>query len=75
MAALISAAGKGKELSSCPQTQQAPRTDRDIETVRAVGFDDGAIAEVVAQVALNVFTNYFNQTAGTILDFPKAPAV
>jgi hypothetical protein len=30
---------------------------------------------VVAQVALNILTNYFNQVAGTVLDFPKAPAL
>jgi uncharacterized peroxidase-related enzyme len=47
--------------------------DRDIGEVRAAGFDDGAIAEVVAQVALTIFTNYFNQVAGTDLDFPKVP--
>ena len=50
-------------------------TDRDIEDIRAAGFDDGAIAEVVAHVALNIFTNYFNQVAGTNLDFPKVPAL
>ena len=36
-------------------------TDGDIEDIRETGFDDGAIAEVVAHVALNIFTNYFNQ--------------
>jgi uncharacterized peroxidase-related enzyme len=46
-------------------------TDRDIEDIHAAGFDDGAIAEVVAQVALNVFTNYFNHVARTDIDFPK----
>jgi uncharacterized peroxidase-related enzyme len=50
-------------------------TDRDLAAIRAAGFDDGAIAEVVAQVALNIFANYFNQVAGTVLDFPKAPAL
>jgi uncharacterized peroxidase-related enzyme len=50
-------------------------TDRDLEAVRAAGFDDGAIAEVVAQVALNLFTNYFNHVAGTDIDFPRAPAL
>jgi len=50
-------------------------TDRDLEAVRAAGFDDGAIAEVVAQVALNIFTNYFNHVAGTDIDFPRAPAL
>jgi uncharacterized peroxidase-related enzyme len=47
----------------------------DLANVRAAGFDDGTIAEVVAQVVLSVFTNYFNQVAGTVLDFPKAPAL
>jgi uncharacterized peroxidase-related enzyme len=47
-------------------------SDWDIEEVRQAGFDDGAIAEVVAQVALNVFTNYFNNVAETDVDFPKA---
>jgi len=28
---------------------------------------------VVAHVALNILTNYFNQVAGTDIDFPKAP--
>jgi uncharacterized peroxidase-related enzyme len=49
-------------------------TDRDVNGIREAGFDDGAIAEVVANVALNIFTNYFNQVAGTEIDFPKAPA-
>lgn len=47
-------------------------TNDDLAEVRAAGFDDGAIAEVVAHVALNVFTNYFNNVAETDLDFPKA---
>jgi alkylhydroperoxidase family enzyme len=45
--------------------------DGDIDALHAAGFDDGAIAEVVAQVALNVFTNYFNHVARTDIDFPK----
>ena len=40
---------------------------------REAGLDDGAIAEVVAHVALDVFTNYFNNVARTDVDFPKAP--
>jgi uncharacterized peroxidase-related enzyme len=40
---------------------------------REAGLDDGAIAEVVAHVALDVFTNYFNNVAQTDVDFPKAP--
>jgi uncharacterized peroxidase-related enzyme len=46
--------------------------DADLDDVREAGFDDGTIAEVVANVALQVFTNYFNIVADTTLDFPKA---
>jgi uncharacterized peroxidase-related enzyme len=48
--------------------------DRDLDTVRAAGYTDGEIAEIVAQVALNVFTNYFNRTAQTEIDFPLITA-
>src|SRR5262249_40937797 len=47
--------------------------DGDVEKVRAAGFDDGVHAGGGAHVVLNIFTNYFNQVAGTDLDFPKAP--
>ena len=46
--------------------------DGDLNNVRQAGNDDGAIAEVVAHVALSVFTNYFNNVAETDIDFPKA---
>jgi uncharacterized peroxidase-related enzyme len=49
--------------------------DADIAAVRDAGYGDAEIAEVVAHVALNVFTNYFNNIAGTTIDFPKAPAL
>lgn len=48
-------------------------SDATLADVRAAGFDDGAVAEVVAHVALVVFTNYFNNVARTDLDFPRAP--
>jgi AhpD family alkylhydroperoxidase len=47
-------------------------SDDDLRQVREAGYTDGAIAEVVAHVALNVFTNYFNTVAGTDIDFPPA---
>lgn len=49
--------------------------DADIKTVRDAGYGDAEIAEVVAHVALNTFTNYFNNVAATTIDFPKAPAL
>jgi uncharacterized peroxidase-related enzyme len=47
----------------------------DVEALRAAGFDDGAIVEIVAHVALNTLTNYMNEVAGTPIDFPLAPGV
>ena len=46
-------------------------SDEDIATVRAAGFDDAEIAEIVANVVGNIFTNYFNHVAQTEIDFPK----
>lgn len=45
--------------------------DEDVAKVKNAGFGDGQIAEIVANVALNVFTNYFNEVAQTEIDFPK----
>lgn len=47
----------------------------DVSEVREAGLDDGAIAEVVGNVALNIFTNYFNHVAETDIDFPKAEEI
>ena len=46
-------------------------SDEDVARVKNAGFDDGAVAEIVANVALNIFTNYFNEVAKTEIDFPK----
>lgn len=42
-----------------------------VAAVRAAGFSDGEIAEIIANVAINVFTNYFNNAAAVDVDFPK----
>lgn len=41
-----------------------------IAAVRAAGFTDGQIVEIVALVAENVFTNFLNEVAATDIDFP-----
>lgn len=46
-------------------------TDADFAQVRAAGWNDAEIAEIIAHVALNVFTNYFNTVAQVEVDFPK----
>lgn len=48
-------------------------SDAGVQQVRRAGYTDGEIAEIVANVALNLFTNYFNHVAETEVDFPAAP--
>jgi len=50
-------------------------TDADVELLRGAEYTDGQIAEVVANVALHLFTNYFNHVAGTKTDFPAAASL
>lgn len=49
---------------------RAQVSDADVEALRAVGFDDGEIVELVAHVALNLFTNYINVALQVPVDFP-----
>lgn len=49
--------------------------DADVERLRQSGYTDGEVGEIVANVALNIFTNYFNLVAGTEVDFPAARAL
>lgn len=42
----------------------------DVQAVRAAGFDDEAIVEILAHVALNLFTNYVNVAFAVPVDFP-----
>jgi uncharacterized peroxidase-related enzyme len=42
----------------------------DVQALRAAGFDDAHIVEIVAHVALNLFTNYVNVALEVPVDFP-----
>lgn len=42
----------------------------DVAALRAAGFDDGEIVEIMAHVALNLFTNYVNVAFDVPVDFP-----
>lgn len=44
--------------------------DADLDAVKAAGFDDAQIIEIVLHVALNTLTNYVNEVAKTEIDFP-----
>ncbi len=46
-------------------------SDADVAAVRAAGFAEPEIVEIVLAVALNTFTNYVNEVAGTEIDFPR----
>lgn len=54
-------------------TERGQVTAEDVAGLREHGFTEGDIAEIVANTALNIFTNYFNHVAGTVVDFPAAP--
>ena len=43
----------------------------DLQAAREAGLDDQDLLEVVANVAVNILTNYTNLVAGTVVDFPK----
>ena len=45
-------------------------TDAELDTVRSAGYSDGEIIEIVANVVVNIFTNYLNNVAQTDVDFP-----
>jgi len=47
--------------------------DQDVNAIKNAGVSDAELAETVAHVALNVLTNYFNNTANTEIDFPAVP--
>jgi uncharacterized peroxidase-related enzyme len=44
--------------------------DADVAEVKAAGYDDAQIVEIVLHVALNTLTNYVNEVAKTEIDFP-----
>jgi uncharacterized peroxidase-related enzyme len=47
--------------------------DADVQALRAAGFDDEHIVEILAHVALNLFTNYVNVAFAVPIDFPAVP--
>lgn len=49
-------------------------TDEDVQDAKNANISEAEICEIVAHVALNIFTNYFNNTANTFIDFPEVHA-
>lgn len=46
-------------------------SDADLQTFKEAGYTDAHAVEVVANYALNIFTNYFNHLNQTAVDFPS----
>jgi uncharacterized peroxidase-related enzyme len=49
--------------------------DADIDALKNAGYDEAGIAEIIAHVGLNIFTNYFNNAAKVVVDFPVVTLV
>lgn len=47
--------------------------DEDVARLRHTGMTDGEILEVVANVSMNLLTNYVTHVAATEVDFPPVP--
>jgi len=46
----------------------------DIDAVKGAGYSNAEIVEIIAHVALNVFTNTINEALSTEIDFPRVTA-
>lgn len=55
-------------------TERGWVNDEDVALIRAAGASDGEIAEIVATVSFNIFTNYFDHVAKPEVDFPEVEA-
>ncbi len=51
--------------------QRAQVGAADVDALRKAGFNDEQIVEILAHVALNLFTNYVNVAFDIPVDFPK----
>ncbi len=46
----------------------------EVDAVKAAGYGDAEVVEIIAHVALNTLTNYINSALATDVDFPKVEA-
>ncbi|WP_424988923.1 carboxymuconolactone decarboxylase family protein [Microbulbifer sp. S227A] len=51
-------------------TSRGNVSESDISGVRAAGYSDAEIVEIIGLIALNVLTNYVNEVFKTDIDFP-----
>ena len=51
--------------------QRAQVSDADVANLHEVGFQDEQVVEILAHVALNLYTNYINIALDVPVDFPR----
>lgn len=52
-------------------SERAQVTQADVAALSAAGFTDEHVVEIMAHIALNLFTNYVNVAFNVPVDFPK----
>jgi len=52
-------------------SERAQLHDGDVAQLHEVGFNDEQVVELMAHIALNLFTNYINVALNVPVDFPK----
>lgn len=50
-------------------------SDDEVEAIRLAGYSDAQVVEIVLHVAVNTLTNYANEVAQTVVDFPAVEAL
>ena len=65
----------GASAEEMQAVQRAQVEAGDLHGLRELGFDDELIVEIMAHVALNVYTNYINVALDVPVDFPKVALV
>jgi uncharacterized peroxidase-related enzyme len=60
--------------ASIAKSRGAVNTD-EVAAVKAAGYSDAEIVEIIGHVALNTLTNYVNEVLGTEIDFPEVEAL
>ena len=68
---MIGLADAALKLARAIALQRGHIATEDLQSARAAGLKDAEIVEVIQQVALNTLTNFTNNVARTVLDFPE----
>jgi len=61
------------QLAHSIATNKGQITDVELQSAKEAGLNDELIIEIIANVALNVLTNFTNNVAQTKIDFPEVP--